>query len=82
MLVRIQIFFTALTLGFGLLHFILFVFLPRQRSNLYYALFLLVYRVLGFDRFSQFGQFLLDDCFDTALCQDLLSSLIEDLWGR
>lgn len=53
MLVRIQVFFTALTLGFGLLHFILFVFLPRQRSNLYYALFLLVYAAAIFFDFQE-----------------------------
>ena len=37
---RIQTFFTALPLGFGLLHLILFAALPRLRSNLYYGLFL------------------------------------------
>lgn len=52
-LVRIQSFFTALTFGFGLLHLILFVFLPWQRSNLYYALFLLVYAAAIFLDFQE-----------------------------
>lgn len=38
----VQMFFTALTLGFGVLHLILFVFIPRQKSNLYFALFALL----------------------------------------
>ena len=39
---RIQAFFTALPLGFGVLHLFLFAALPRLRSNLYYGLFLLL----------------------------------------
>lgn len=35
---RYQMFFTAAALAFALLHFLLFVFYPRHRGNLYYAL--------------------------------------------
>ena len=38
---RIQAFFTALPLAFGMLHLFLFAALPRLRSNLYDGLFLL-----------------------------------------
>lgn len=53
MLARIQAFFTALPLGFGLLHLILFAFLPKQRSNLYYALFLLLFAATVFFDFQE-----------------------------
>lgn len=36
-----QAFFTALPLGFGVLHLLLFANLPRLRGNLYYGLFLI-----------------------------------------
>lgn len=39
-LARVQAFFTALPLAFGLLHLLLFAALPRLRSHLYYGLFL------------------------------------------
>jgi len=35
-----QMFFTALTLAFGLLHLILYLFSPGLKSNLYYAIYL------------------------------------------
>lgn len=40
-MLRIQIFFTALPLAFGMLHLLLFAALPRLRSNLSYGLFLI-----------------------------------------
>ena len=50
--IRIQMAFTALTLAFGLLHLILFFFLPRLRSNLFFALFLFSYAVAIFFDFQ------------------------------
>ncbi len=44
-LIRTQVAFTALTLAFGLLHLILFFFLPKLRSNLYFSIFLLSYGI-------------------------------------
>ncbi len=38
-----QIFFTALTIAFGILHFILFLFNRQFKENLIYALFLFIY---------------------------------------
>lgn len=38
-----QMFFTALPLAIGLLHLILFIFLPGLRQNLFFALFLFFY---------------------------------------
>lgn len=49
---RIQAFFTALPLAFGLLHFFLYAAMPRQRSNLYYALFLVLMAVSIFMDFQ------------------------------
>lgn len=40
-LLRVQTFFTALPLAFGVLHLFLYAALPRLRDNLYYGLFLL-----------------------------------------
>lgn len=51
-IVRMQMFFTGLTLAFGLLHLILFAILPRSRSNLYYALFLFFYAAAIFFDFQ------------------------------
>ncbi len=39
--IRIQSFFIALPLAFGVLHLFLWAAMPRLRSNLYYGLFLL-----------------------------------------
>lgn len=50
---RIQSFFTALPLAFGLLHLFLFAALPRLRSNLYYGLFLLFIAATIFSDFQE-----------------------------
>ncbi|HYE58286.1 MAG TPA: SpoIIE family protein phosphatase [Rhodothermales bacterium] len=52
MLVRVQMFFTALTLAFGLLHLVLWAHLRRERSNLYYAGFLLLHALAIFCDFQ------------------------------
>ena len=50
--IRVQMAFTGLTLAFGLLHLILFLFSPKLRSNLYFALFVLSYAVAIFFDFQ------------------------------
>jgi len=55
--VRVQMFFTALPLAFGLLHLLLYAALPRLRSNLFYALFLLfIAAAIFLDFQGQFAQ--------------------------
>jgi signal transduction histidine kinase len=46
-----QMFFTGLPLAFCLLHFLLFVFYPRQRENLFFAIFALSMAGLTFFAF-------------------------------
>lgn len=41
--ISFQIFFTTLSIAIGLLHFILFIFYPNMKPNLYFALFLFSY---------------------------------------
>lgn len=50
--IRVQMAFTGLALAFGLLHLILFLFLPRLRSHLFFSLFLLLYAVALFFDFQ------------------------------
>jgi serine phosphatase RsbU (regulator of sigma subunit) len=43
-----QMFFTALTLAFGLLHLILFLFSPSARGNLYYSILLFIFAAVTY----------------------------------
>jgi len=43
-----QIFFTTIALAFGLLHFILFLYNRRLKSNLYFAIFAFLYAASTF----------------------------------
>jgi len=73
--VRDQMFFTALLFGFGLLHLILFAFLPGQKSNFYYALFLIL---LSAATYFDFEHFLADtpaEAIDMLRLQRLALSL-------
>jgi len=49
-----QMFFTALPLAFGILHFILFLFSPANKSNLYYSLYLILFAVNTFFDYQNF----------------------------
>jgi hypothetical protein len=49
-----QMFFTALALAFGILHLILFLFSPRSKSNLYFAIFVFLYAANIFFDYQNF----------------------------
>jgi len=42
-IIQQQVFFTVLALVFGLLHLILYLFMPRSKGNIYFVIFLFVY---------------------------------------
>lgn len=51
-MIRIQMFFTALPLAFGVLHLVLYAVMPRMRNNLWFALFLVCMATTTFADFQ------------------------------
>ncbi|MBU0519770.1 hypothetical protein KJ564_12640, partial [bacterium] len=49
-----QLFFSGLALAFSLLHFLLFIFLPKQRQNLYFSIMTLFMAILTYFVFRVF----------------------------
>ncbi len=54
-----QIFFTTLAIAFGILHLFLYLYNPRNKSNLYFTLFLFFYALnIFFDYGADSGHYL------------------------
>lgn len=51
-MIRIQMFFSALPLAFGVLHMVLYAVMPRMRNNLWFALFLVFMAATTFSDFQ------------------------------
>jgi serine phosphatase RsbU (regulator of sigma subunit) len=56
-----QMIFTTLAVAFGILHLILFLFSPRSKSNLYFAIFVFLYAANIFFDYQHFISMILDN---------------------